>query len=62
MIRLPEPRLTLVYRLEAVLGEALDFGDVSEGHRRIVPQIGGTFEGPHMQGYPYVLNLRRHNS
>jgi hypothetical protein len=50
MIRLPEPRLTLVYRLEAVLGEALDFGDVSQGHRRIVPQIGGTFEGPHMQG------------
>jgi hypothetical protein len=50
MSRLPEPRLTLVYRLEAVLGEPLDFGAVSQGHRRIVPQIGGTFEGPHVKG------------
>jgi hypothetical protein len=50
MNRLPEPRLTLVYRLEAVLGEPLDLGEVSQGHRRIVPQIGGTFEGPNMRG------------
>src|SRR4029077_394431 len=50
MSRLPEPRLTLVYRLEAVLGEPLDLGEVSQGHRRIVPQIGGTFEGPDMKG------------
>ena len=42
---LPEPRLTLVYRLEATLGEPLDLGDVSQGHRRIVPQTGGTFAG-----------------
>jgi muconolactone delta-isomerase len=48
--RLPDPRLTLVYRLEAVLGEPLDFGEVSQGHRRIVPQTGGTFEGPDMKG------------
>jgi Protein of unknown function (DUF3237) len=50
MSRLPEPRLTLVYRLEAVLGEPLDFGEVSQGHRRIVPQIGGSFEGPDVKG------------
>jgi len=50
MSRLPEPRLSLVYRLEAVLGEPLDLGEVSEGHRRIVPQIGGTFEGPDVKG------------
>jgi hypothetical protein len=50
MSRLPEPRLTLVYRLEAVLGEPLDLGEVSKGHRRIVPQIGGTFEGPDVRG------------
>jgi hypothetical protein len=50
MSRLPEPRLTLVYRLEAVLGEPLELGRVSQGHRRIVPQIGGTFEGPDMKG------------
>ena len=50
MSRLPEPRLTLVYRLEALLGEPLDLGEVSQGHRRIVPQIGGTFEGPDLKG------------
>jgi len=48
--RLPEPRMTLVYRLEAVLGEPLDLGEMSQGHRRIVPQIGGTFEGPDVKG------------
>ena len=47
---LPEPRLSLVYRLEAVLGEPLDLGEVSCGRRRIVPQTGGTFEGPRLRG------------
>jgi Protein of unknown function (DUF3237) len=50
MNALPEPRLTLVYRLEATLGEPLDLGDVSQGHRRIVPQSGGTFAGPELNG------------
>ena len=50
MSRLPEPRLTRVYRLEAVLGEPLDLGDVSQGHRRIVPLTGGTFGGPELNG------------
>jgi hypothetical protein len=49
-IRLPDPRLTLVYRLEATLGEPLDLGDVAQGHRRIVPQTGGTFTGPEING------------
>jgi muconolactone delta-isomerase len=48
--RLPDPRLSLVYRLEAELGEPLDFGQRSQGHRRIVPQTGGTFEGADMKG------------
>jgi hypothetical protein len=47
---LPDPSLTLVYRLDAVLGDPLDLGAVSQGRRRIVPQIGGTFEGPDMKG------------
>jgi hypothetical protein len=47
---LPDPSLTLVYRLEAALGEPLDFGEVGHGRRRIVPQIDGTFEGPDMKG------------
>ena len=50
MSRLPEPRLTRVYRLEAVLGEPVDLGDVSQGHRRIVPLTGGTFTGPELNG------------
>ena len=47
---LPEPRLTLVYRLEATLGEPLDLGDTTQGHRRIVPLTGGTFTGPDLNG------------
>ena len=50
MSRLPDPRLTLVYRLEAELGEPLDLGELSLGHRRIVPQIGGRFTGPELNG------------
>src|SRR6266513_5284056 len=49
-IRLPDPRLTLVHRLEATLGEPLDLGTVAQGHRRIVPQTGGTFTGPELHG------------
>jgi Protein of unknown function (DUF3237) len=48
--RLPEPRLTRVYRLEATLGQPLDLGDVAQGRRRIVPQTGGTFTGPELNG------------
>jgi Protein of unknown function (DUF3237) len=48
--QLPEPRLTRIYRLEATLGQPLDLGDVFQGHRRIVPQTGGTFTGPELNG------------
>ena len=48
--RLPEPRLTKVLRLEASLGEVLDVGNMSQGRRRIVPLIGGTFAGPELNG------------
>ena len=40
MSRLPEPRLTLVYRLEAVLGEPLDLGEV-----RVFISVGGRLQG-----------------
>ena len=49
-ILLPEPRLTKIFRLEASLGGALDVGDVPQGRRRIVPQTGGTFTGPELNG------------
>jgi hypothetical protein len=48
--RLPEPRLTRIYRLEAALGEPVDVGDVRAGRRRIVPLTGGTFWGPELNG------------
>jgi muconolactone delta-isomerase len=47
---LPDPRLTAVYRLEAALGPPLELGDVAQGRRRIVPQTGGTFTGPEING------------
>ena len=47
---LPAPRLTPVYRLEAALGSPLDVGEVSQGHRRIVPLTGGAFTGPELNG------------
>jgi hypothetical protein len=48
--RLPEPRLTKIFRLEATLGEVLDLGNVAQGKRRIVPQTGGIFAGPELNG------------
>jgi hypothetical protein len=49
-VRLPDPSLTRVYRLEATLGEALDVGDLAQGHRRIAPLTGGTFNGSELNG------------
>ena len=48
--RLPEPRPTKIYRLEATLGVPLDLGEISSGHRRIVPLSGGTFNGSELRG------------
>ena len=48
--QLPDPRLRKVYRLEVILGEPLDLGELAQGRRRIVPQTGGTFTGPEISG------------
>jgi hypothetical protein len=48
--RLPEPRLTQVYRLEATLAPPLELGQVARGRRRIVALTGGAFSGPEMSG------------
>ncbi len=48
--RLPDPRLDLIYRLEASVGDPQDLGQISVGHRRIVPLTGGTFSGPELRG------------
>jgi hypothetical protein len=47
---LPPPRVELVYRLAATLGEPLDLGNTDHGHRRIVSLTGGTFTGPTLNG------------
>jgi len=49
-MQLPEPRLALVYRLEATVAPPLDLGDVAPGRRRIVALTGGTFTGPEIEG------------
>jgi muconolactone delta-isomerase len=48
--RLPDARLTPVYRLEASVGSPLDLGDTGRGRRRIVPLTGGSFAGPDLRG------------
>jgi len=48
--RFPTPSLTLVYRLEATVGEPLDLGDIARGRRRIVPLTSGAFAGPELNG------------
>ena len=48
--KLPDPRLTQVYRLEATLAQPLDLGAIAQGHRRIVALTGGTFTGPELNG------------
>ncbi|KAG9197349.1 hypothetical protein G6514_001833 [Epicoccum nigrum] len=50
------PTMTLLYRMEAKLGERFSLGPVPNGQERIViPIVGGTFEGPRLSGK--VLNL-----
>jgi hypothetical protein len=48
--QLPDPCLSKIYRLEVALGPPIDLGDVVQGRRRIVPQTGGRFTGPEMNG------------
>lgn len=45
-----EPGLELLYRSVVKLQPATDVGDTSRGHRRYIPIVGGTFEGPRMRG------------
>ena len=45
-----EPGLELLYRSVVKLQPATDVGDTSRGHRRFIPIIGGTFEGPRIRG------------
>ncbi|MFH5878043.1 DUF3237 domain-containing protein [Arthrobacter sp. NA-172] len=44
------PALTFFAELSVAVGAPIDVGPTPEGHRRIVPIIGGTFNGPQING------------
>jgi muconolactone delta-isomerase len=48
--QLPTPRLTMIYRLVATLGEPLELGETAQGRRRVVALTGGSFDGPDIRG------------
>ena len=44
------PELVLVLEARAQVGPPLDVGPLSQGRRRIIPILGGTFEGSGIRG------------
>jgi hypothetical protein len=44
------PRLTLAFTLRVQVGTPTELGQVPRGRRRIIPILGGTFEGPNIRG------------
>jgi hypothetical protein len=44
------PKLTLAMTLRVQVGAPMELGDVPRGRRRIIPILGGTFEGPTVRG------------
>jgi len=44
------PKLTLAMTLRVQVGAPMELGEVPRGRRRIIPILGGTFEGPNVRG------------
>jgi hypothetical protein len=44
------PKLSLALTLRVQVGPPTERGDVTRGRRRIIPILGGTFEGPKVRG------------
>ncbi|MFG1922933.1 DUF3237 domain-containing protein [Cryptosporangium sp. NPDC048952] len=44
------PTLKFFVRLRVDVGEPIDLGAAPAGHRRLVPVLGGTFDGPQLRG------------
>ena len=44
------PKLTLAMTLRVQVGSPMELGEVPRGRRRIIPILGGTFEGPNIRG------------
>lgn len=50
----PQPGLQFAFEARVDLGPVIEVGSVAHGERRIIPIVGGTFEGPGLKGR--VLN------
>ena len=46
----PTPVLSFAMTLRVLVGTPVEFGDVPRGRRRVIPILGGTFEGPGIRG------------
>jgi hypothetical protein len=45
------PKMTLLYSMDALLGDRFALGPIPTGQDRVViPIVGGTFKGPRMNG------------
>jgi hypothetical protein len=44
------PRLTFAMELHVKVGAPIEVGDIAAGRRRIIPILGGTFEGSGLKG------------
>ena len=44
------PKLTLAFTIDVQVGAPTELGQVPRGRRRIIPILGGTFEGPDIRG------------
>jgi hypothetical protein len=44
------PKLTFAMTLRVQVGPPMELGEVPKGRRRIIPILGGTFEGPNIRG------------
>jgi len=44
------PAFELVYESLVTISPPEDFGETAEGHRRVIPITGGTFQGPKISG------------
>lgn len=44
------PQLTLAFTIRVQVGPPTELGPVPRGRRRIIPILGGTFEGPNIRG------------
>jgi len=46
----PPPTLTYAMTLRVAVGNPTEFGEVPRGRRRVIPILGGTFEGANISG------------